>query len=194
MNITKGNRKHACSRPRMTRVAERRVGAAFLAASSPFRSCPAWSWQPGLLRRPWRRSRSRPRRPPVTWCAGRSGGTTLRCCGRVPAGAAAGVKAVPVLDYYHRPHAAPASVAGPRGQAPPPRDRPRHRRLGPDQGPDRRRRRGPAAPTTRGSTAVPPRRPTARTWPTYSFPWSSRSPPAPTPCGTPGRAATTARA
>ena len=36
----------------------------------------------------------------------------------------------------HRP------VAGPRGQARPPRDRPRHRRLGPDQGPNRRRRRG----------------------------------------------------
>ena len=53
---------------------------------------------------------------------------------------------------------------------------------------------GPAAPTTRGSTAVPPRWPTARTWQTYSSPWSSRSPPAPTPCGTPGRAATTARA
>ena len=35
----------------------------------------------------------------------------------------------------HRP------VAGPRGQARPPRDRPRHRGLGPDQGPDRRRRR-----------------------------------------------------
>jgi hypothetical protein len=35
----------------------------------------------------------------------------------------------------HRP------VAGPRGQAPPPRHRPRHRSLGPDQGPDRRRRR-----------------------------------------------------
>ena len=88
----------------------------------------------------------------------------------------------------HRP------VAGPRGQACPPRDRPRHRSLGPDQGPDRRRRRGSAAPTTRGSTAVPPRWPTARTWQTCSSPWSSRSSPAPTPCGTPGRAATTARA
>ena len=53
---------------------------------------------------------------------------------------------------------------------------------------------GPAEPTTRGSTADPPRWPTARTWQTYSSPWSSRSSPVPTPCGTPGRAATTARA
>src|SRR6185312_1617018 len=51
-----------------------------------------------------------------------------------------------------------------------------------------------AAPTTTGPAAGPPRSPTARTWPTSSSPWSSRSPPAPTPCGTPGRAATTARA
>lgn len=51
-----------------------------------------------------------------------------------------------------------------------------------------------AAPTNRGSTAVPPRWPTARTWQTYSSPWSSLSSPVPTPCGTPGRAATTARA
>src|SRR3984957_15592372 len=53
---------------------------------------------------------------------------------------------------------------------------------------------GLAEPTTRGSTAGPPRWPTVRTWPTSSSPWSSRSSPAPTPCGTPGRAATTARA
>ena len=53
---------------------------------------------------------------------------------------------------------------------------------------------GSAAPTTRGSTAVRPRWPTARTWPTCSCPWSSRSPRAPTRYGTPGRAATTARA
>ena len=52
----------------------------------------------------------------------------------------------------------------------------------------------PAEPTTRASTAGPPRWPTARTRQTYSSPWSSRSSPAPTPCGTPGRAAITARA
>ncbi len=56
-------------RARMAWAAERRVGAASLAASPPFLFCPPSPYQSAPPRPPWQRSLAGARRPPVTWCS-----------------------------------------------------------------------------------------------------------------------------